>query len=208
MARSANRGALIVPSHHKRKAAPPDLTRFRLRELERLIQHRHGFVPDTDDASLYLVPVAQSLLRVHETKNGHGSATLESILGQLRVWKFPFAPDVAECQLEDAAREALRFPRTANADAIARQLHVSYAERQQLGLTTIGAYDCDKSERMRRRAERKRHRDRLRAAAKRAKRGAQPRADYIAHSASATRPWEGQNISRATFYRRQRQAAE
>ena len=89
-------------------------------------------------------------------------------------------------------------PRRYRADTVARALNVTYAERQRLGLTTIGAIDVSASGRalLRKRRSKKRKAD-----ARRAK-GAVPRAVYEAESAEHTRPWEPLGISRRTFYRR------
>jgi hypothetical protein len=72
-------------------------------------------------------------------------------------------------------------------------LNVSYAERQALGLMTIGAFDVPKKEREALRRERYRPRKRTLDRAYRQRRrranGAKPRAQYEAESASRTKPW-------------------
>jgi len=71
---------------------------------------------------------------------------------------------------------------------------VSDAERTDLRIWTIGAYDVPKAERLKRRKEN----DRLDAKARRQARGAKPRE----LSASRTQPWEAFGISRSTWERR------
>lgn len=79
------------------------------------------------------------------------------------------------------------------ADAIAKLLRVTWDERQECGLTTIGAIDMDK--RQRRKERKKRHAARGRE--KRAVDGATPRAESLAR----VKPWEREGISRAAWYR-------
>jgi hypothetical protein len=176
----------------------------RRRELEQIIGYRHGTLLDTDDADIYLVPVAQTLRCIYE--KSHGLATTADVLDRLQVWAQVRTPLVSEEQLEAAAREAMGQHKLDNADALAARLKLTYADRMRLGITTIGACDLDKAGRTRRRKERKRRKDRQRAAAKRAARGTIPRTEYLARSHSRARPWATEGISRRTWERRRRKA--
>jgi hypothetical protein len=161
-------------------------------------------VPDTDDADLYLVPVAQCLRRLCEQRTGPKAPTLSE---RMQRWAQRCAPDVAASVIADAVATAMRTGVIENPDKIAVRLHVSYEERQRLKLVTIGSFDVNKAGRTRLRKERQRLRDRIRAAAERAARGAVPRAQYLlAHSLSRTRPWEAEGISRSTWERRRKTA--
>jgi hypothetical protein len=125
-------------------------TTHRLREIERIVRHRHGTVPETDDADIVLDQVADT------------------------------------------------------ADQCADRLRLSYAERTQLRIATIGAFDVNKRKRAKLRKDRKRIRDRERQARKRAERGTLPRTEYLARSLARTQPWKRYGIHRRTWERRRR----
>ena len=193
-------------SNKRRPARIYSRTSHQLRELERIISSRHGVVPDTDDAGIYLDQVACCLLR-HVWKKTGIKPDRAALLERLDLWCDRRGPDVSAKLRRDVVRAVLPRPRLDNADDCARRLRLSYDERTRLGITTIGAYDANKRERARLYKARKKQRDRLRVAAKRADAGALPRAQYLATSLSATRPWEAEGISRRTWERRRRHAA-
>jgi hypothetical protein len=113
---------------------------------------------------------------------------------------FHFTPTDAE----DVIEEARQTRRCWSSDNLARWLGVTYAHRQELGLTTIGAIDVNKHERKRRRKER----DRMAQERRRRERGAESRAEWLAVNAlSRTKPWETIGMSRAQWYRRRKRAA-
>ena len=87
---------------------------LRLREIERLIRSRHLFVPDTDDANIYLVPVAQLLRRIVLDKCG--PPTTADIIDRLQVWARGFAPQISAKTLEGAARDTMQHPTLGNAE--------------------------------------------------------------------------------------------
>jgi hypothetical protein len=178
-------------------------TSHRLREIERIIGHRYGVVPDTDDADIILDQVACCILRILWKKTGRKPDHAE-LVDRLNLWCERWADKTSIHLRWDVVREVLRRPRLDCADECAAQLRLSYDERTLLGITTIGSYDVDKRGRAKRRKARKLIRDRERAAKKRAERGAVPRAQYLATSLSATKPWIAQGISRRTWERRRR----
>jgi hypothetical protein len=182
-------------------------TRHRLREIERVILHRYGKLPDTDDADIYLEQVADCLLQLH-WKRTLSRLPLKKLVDRLKVWCEARAPDASILQCRDAARVALQRQRIDTADQCAERLRLSYEERTRLRITTIGSFDVNKRERAKRRKERKRIRDRERQARKRAERGAVPRAEYLARSLSRTKPWKQSGIKRRTWERRRRPNAK
>jgi hypothetical protein len=182
-------------------------TRHRLREIERVILHRYGKLPDTDDADIYLEQVGDCLLQLH-WKRTLSRLPLKKLVDRLKVWCEGRAPDASILQCHDAARVALRRRRIDTADQCAERLRLSYEERTRLRITTIGSFDVNKPERAKRRKERKRIRDRERQARKRAERGAVPRAKYLARSLSRTKPWQQCGIKRRTWERRRRSNAK
>jgi len=152
--------------------------------------HRHGGLPETDDAVLYLEVIVHHL----RPKGGDLRKALRNF-----VWaRF-------DCEISDDLLSAALRPRwkAYTADRLGRLLRVSDAERSALKLTTIGAYDVDKDERERRRKERKRLRDRARREAERRAQGQLSREEYMAQ-VKAPKPWEAEGISRAAWFRRKR----
>ena len=190
-----------TPSRRRKTFRIYNQTAHRLREIEHIIRHRHGVVPDTDDAGIYLEQVAQCLARMLWNKSG--KAEFDSLMERLTFWCERWAPEVSIKIQQDVAKAVIGRSRQDNADECAAKLRLSYAERTQLQITTIGAWDVNKRERDRRYKERKRARDRERAARKRAERGAMPRDAYLANSLSRTQPWKAEGISRRTWERRQ-----
>lgn len=182
---------------HQRRSRPVyNAASHRLREIERVIASRHGGSLDTDDADVYLVPVAVTLRSICQRK--FGRATTEDVLDRLQVWAGGRAPRVANELLIASAREAMHWPKLEKADALAARLKLTYAERMHLRITTIGSCDVDKAERKRRAKIRKRERDRIRAARRRADAGSIPREQSL----SRIQPWKAEGISRRTWYRR------
>lgn len=89
------------------------------------------------------------------------------------------------------------------ADEVATLLQVTYDERQMLSLRTIGACDIPQHVRRSMAKSRKRDIDRQRQAEIRRQNGRQPRESFLAaNSISRVKPWLACNISRATWYRR------
>jgi hypothetical protein len=180
-------------------------TTHRLREIERIIAHRHGRIPDTHDADIYFEQVADCLLKM-QWKRTLRWLPLKELADRVKLWCETWAPWASMIQCRDAARQALRRRRVDTADQCAARLRLSYAERTQLRITTIGAFDVDKRQRAKLRKQRKRIRDRDRQAKKRAERGALPRAEYLARSLSRSQPWKPHGIHRRTWERRRRPA--
>src|SRR5262249_21010359 len=151
--------------------------------IEALIQLRHGGrIPATDDADIYVTPMARCLRRLQgERGRPHSS---NAGLDRLKSWAC--ASDVSADCPTDAVEMAVDEPWLEGADDLADQLRLSYEERQHLGLRTIGAFDVSKRKRARLQKAHKRQRDRERAARKRAENGQLPHAQSL----SQTRPWE------------------
>ena len=188
------------PPTKRKRAHIYNKTAHRLREIERIIRHRYGVVPDTDDADIVLDQVACCLLHMMWKKTGRNDYA--ELVDRLNLWCERRAPDTSVGLRRDVARDVLRRPRLDCADDCAAKLRLSYDERTLLGITTIGSYDIDKRGRAKRRKARKLIRDRERAAIKRAERGAVPRSEYLATSLSTTQPWKAEGISRRTWERR------
>jgi hypothetical protein len=105
-------------------------------------------------------------------------------------------PDLGEAEAEQIIADAERFKPRRKADALGRYLQLSDATRTKIGIRTIGSWDVSKRQRTLRRKERAKERqERLRR-----KRGARPRSQSL----SRIKPWEAEDISRASWYRRHR----
>lgn len=164
----------------------------RIREIEKLIRARHGSrIPDpagTDDVDLCLsYPRAVALTpRTQDVES----------------WCAKWAPWIDAVTLAGLASTGLNRRWMIKADAVAKLLMVTMAERTRLGLRTIGACDMPMVERKRQAKENKRERDRNRQADIRAAAGRKDRASYEADSLAKLRPWEAEGISRRTWERR------
>src|SRR5262249_23282753 len=111
---------------------------------------------------------------------------------------------ITEAEAIAIADEADDIPHCWSADRVAKYLGVTYAQRQALGLTTIGSIDIGRRSRtvLRKRRACRREERRRRAT------GAIPRAEYEAKSLSATKPWKELGISRRTWERRRNKARD
>ncbi len=107
------------------------------------------------------------------------------------------APWLSDSERESLMEQVGRFPRYWTSAALAEALRLTEGERIALGgVPTIGAVDVSPEQRKEIRKKRDRER-------KRRKRRTNPRAAYLAaNSISRDKPWEKENISRRTWYRR------
>jgi hypothetical protein len=101
---------------------------------------------------------------------------------------------ISEAEASAVTEEASITRKRLKADNLARFLGVTYAQRQALGLTTIGSVNVGK----RARKELRKRRDRLAKEAKRRAAGMRPQSESL----SATKPWRESGVSRAAWYRR------
>ncbi|WP_156908455.1 hypothetical protein [Bradyrhizobium murdochi] len=153
-------------------------------------------MPDTDDSETYLLPVARCVRKILADKGK--PATADKVIAPFGYWCERWAPHLSADQIGDIVQQALNEPYFDRDDVLGVALRLSYAERQRLQITTIGSFDVDRRARKRLNRDRKRERDRLRAAENRRAKGATPRAESL----SRTKPWEQMGVSRRTYYRR------
>jgi hypothetical protein len=104
---------------------------------------------------------------------------------------------MAPSEVRSLTAEAIAKPRKWKADRLADRLNLYEVERSRLGITTIGAVDADRAQRLARRQDRARQR---KEESRRAK-GAKPRVEYEANSLSRNEPWKVLGMSRASWYR-------
>jgi hypothetical protein len=166
---------------------------LRIAELRRLFQARYGDeLPDDDAGRADARLMAQHLAR----RPGDQRRRIVS-------WCETWAPWMPADELEQLIADVIDKPRKWRADTLAAKLNLTDAERRKHRITTIGAVDRTKAERLADRKQRKREA----ARARRQARGAKPRKQYESTSATATKPWLALGISRATWYRHARLAA-
>jgi hypothetical protein len=166
----------------RRKKRGPKTYR-RICELEIIFADRYGAVLPDDDAG-----ADDALIMAHHL------AHLNSPEQRIREFLQRWAPWYTKGGIEWLIAKVLRKPLKWTADKLAQRVGLDYATRTRLGITTIGAIDCKKATREKRR----RQKDAARHKALRAKAGAKPRA----HSVTQTQPWKAERISRRTWYRR------
>jgi hypothetical protein len=107
---------------------------------------------------------------------------------------------ITEAEASAITEEASIIRKCWSADNLARFLGVTYAQRQALGLKTIGSIDVKK----RARRELRKRKDRLYQERCRRARGARPQSESL----SRTKPWEALNMSKRTWERRRNKARD
>lgn len=182
-----------IKRRYRRRSAPrtkPQFASLRLRDLTKLIRARHGVELPNDAAGLLMVEIV-----------AHHLAMLNANpIDRINRWVDLWAPWYRIGELKTLREEVLRNPKRWKADQLAWVLRLIEADRRALGITTIGAIDMGKRERMARR----RQRSRARRMAKHRANGVKTRAEYLATVASP-KPWIAAGISRATWFRRKRE---
>jgi hypothetical protein len=110
--------------------------------------------------------------------------------------------DMSPAAAREIIDEANSIPPCRKADPLAAWLGLTYADRQNLHIRTIGSVNVKKRARtvLRKRSKR------LAEERRRRTRGVRSRVQYEGNSIAATRPWEKLNIGRRTWYRRQKQS--
>jgi hypothetical protein len=172
-----------------RRGSKKLIARLRMREIERLFAHRYGDrLPDDDAGMEDLVLAANQIAQMDGNAEDH-------ILRWAWDWAY-WLFDKKDVNPVCFARRIAQNPRRYKADTLARLLNLTMADRTSLGITTIGAIDCNQQQR----AELRRERKRAYAEARRRAAGAKPRAQYEAESLSRTKPWEQMGMSRSTWY--------
>jgi hypothetical protein len=170
----------------KGERAPVSLAALRTAQLRRLFTARYGHVLPDDDAGR-----DDALIMVHHLANRPDAER------QIGSWLTLWAPWMTSSEAAILTAKVLGKPLRWRADTLANLLHLTEAERHRLRITTIGACDLTKAERLGRR----RLHARLRKQERRRAAGAKPRVDYEANSISRTKPWEMFQMSRASWYR-------
>jgi hypothetical protein len=143
---------------HRRSATSPQFAAIRIAELNRLFQARYGeCLPNDVMGRQALAVVAHHLIGL----DGHPQP-------RLMTWASLRTPWLTIGDAKALLAEISLAPRRWKADMLARLLQVMDAERTSLRITTIGAIDCNRWQRLERRMHRKRLRERARRRAAKA----------------------------------------
>jgi len=144
------------------KATKPQFAAIRIAELNRLYRSRYGRIgeaicelPNDETGRSLVVIVAHHLIRLAGEPRR-----------RLTDWGREFAPWMTIADVDDVLAAVTRSPLSWKADTLAWRLRLSFAERQALGIGTIGATDMNKAQRAERRRQSriKRNRERRRQA--------------------------------------------
>lgn len=169
---------------------PPSLGALRIKDLSRLFRARYGTEqPDDDDGRDNVRIMAHHLAMLAGDPRR-----------RVTSWVQMHAPWLSIRELDRLLAEVVTRPRRWKAQRLAWRLRLTEADRKTLQITTIGSIDVGTADRLKARQERNRIAKLL---ARRAK-GVKPRAQYLATSINAAKPWQTAGISRATWYRRTR----
>lgn len=110
---------------------------IRIAELNRLFRARHGEVlPDNETGRKAVFIAAQHLIQLA----GHPQQRIMS-------WAALRAPWMTVAEVQEILATVATDPKTWKADTLAWQLGLTYADRQTLKITTIGAIDCNQAQR-------------------------------------------------------------
>lgn len=195
-------GSVVLADLQRRHRGKHNLPLQRLREIEKVIRFRHGtIVPETDDPS-YIEAAAYALNAHCFAEGGDLPALLRGWCSRWLPWSLPRAGELIRPVLNGLVHRKYDL----RADDVARLLQVTLAEREHIGLSTIGAHDFPAEIRKGIVKDRKRKRDKARQAAIRAAQGRKDRTSYEAESLSRTQPWLAEGISRRTWERRRDKA--
>jgi hypothetical protein len=164
----------------KRQRKHFDFTAKRRREI--VLHARYVGAADTEDFSRWLIAWVW-----------HNPKAKDQIWSVMEAAK-NMGGKITEAEASAITEEASITRKHLNADNLARFLGVTYAQRQALGLTTIGSVNVGK----RARKEMRKRRVRLAKEAKRRVAGMRPQSESL----SATQPWRELSMSRRTWYRR------
>jgi hypothetical protein len=163
---------------------------IRRREIERYA--RTIEVADTDDFSTVLI-----------AWQWHNAGSKDPI-GALILAAQRMGGCIIGQEADLIIREAATTRQCRKADTLGRYLRLTDSMRSALGIRTIGSIDVSKEQRAARRKEQKRRDKENRRRAQ----GIQSRTEYLSNSLARTKPWEKEHISRQTWYRRRKAAAD
>lgn len=167
---------------------------LRVAELTRLFTSRYGNTLPDDDAGR-----DDAWVMLHHLALISGDPR-----ARILPWLARWAPWMSPSEIEALIADVLAKPIKWRAPTLGKKMRLTAVERQTLRITTFRAFDMTKAQNDAAVKKRKRAAERL----KRRLAGAKPRADYEANAIGHGKPWIAEGISMATWYRRQKQAAQ
>jgi len=170
-----------VPAPRRRRNHNFDLNSKRRKEI--VLHARHIGAADTEDFPRWLI-----------AWHWYNPKAKDAIWSLMEAAK-RMGGKITEAQASGITEEASIIRKCWSADNLARFLGLTYAQRQTLGIKTIGSIDVKK----RARKVLRQRKDRLYQEGRRRARGAQPQSESL----SRTKPWEALNMSRRTWERHQ-----
>ncbi|WBL82304.1 hypothetical protein I3J27_18400 [Bradyrhizobium xenonodulans] len=164
----------------------------RLAEIDRLLVHRYGRELPDDDAGR-----DDALIMLHHFAHG-GDA-----LNRMTAWMARRAPWMPPGEANALIDRVFAKPIKWGAETMGKRLRLTWAERTKLKIGTVWAFDITREEAAAIQAQTRR----ISREAKRRLKGAKPRHEYEASAIGHAKPWIAEGISKATWYRRQKQAS-
>jgi hypothetical protein len=192
------RHAEIDRRYSKHKAAKRQavsMSALRLADLRRVYAARYGRTLPDDDAGRDDASILAHHLYWAGPPEGAGK--------RIRAGYEIAAPWMTSPEVAEIVAKITDRPIRWKADTLAKVLNLTEAERRRLHVRTIGAVDMSKAERL----QARKLRDRQNKRTKRRAKGAKPRAEYEAKSKNRIKPWIALGISRATWYRQNRETS-
>jgi hypothetical protein len=175
-----------------RKASARTVAGVRVNELTRLFRARHGYqLPNTEQGRDHAAIMCQ-----------HLAQTAGDPAKRVNDWLLLWCPWITLGEAGTITEQCLLKPKRWKAKTLGFRLRLIDADRTQLGIRTIAAIDLTPEQQ----AERRRKKAKVRNARYRRRKGAKPRAQYLASVAKPEQPWIAQGISRRTWYRRRKMA--
>lgn len=184
-----------VDKRHRQEDRKFNMAPVRLAELNRLFDYRYGQPELTDDDA----GRDDAKIAVHHLVQ-IGGKTAPGV--RAAAWLARRAPWMPRDEAEALIAAALAKPIRWGADTLGKRVRLTWAERKKLKIGTIWAIDMSRAEaaaadltarRISRRAERR-------------SKGVKPRAEYEGAAIGHGKPWIAEGMSKATWYRRQKQA--
>ncbi|WP_136626048.1 hypothetical protein [Bradyrhizobium macuxiense] len=157
--------------------------------MARVFAHRFGDQLPDSDTGRRLLDIA--LVHIADSDRANPDKSVRDFADEWAPW---LDDDEHEAMIDEAFNRRRR--RKWKADALAAELELTFADRQQLKIVTIGAIDMNVDARTTRRRSRK---NEGRAQRRHAK-GAKPRCQSLAQ----TQPWKKLGIGRTTYFERKK----
>jgi hypothetical protein len=165
--------------------------RLRYGCLIRLYRHRYGYQLPNDDAGI------EDLWLLLQNVSLAGAGKEKKIRAVIETWAPWLSEEEAQKRI-DFLGLLTTYELTPTAQELGERLRVTNAERLALKLWQFKPIDATDEELEQQCKARRREKRRAKLRAQ----GAMPRQQYLGSSVEASKPWQAQGISRATWYRK------